>query len=89
MTEPRWSLALGLRRLILSLVPKHLAAQMEEESRQWKATCSCGTERSIWELGGLRYKAYGNPRRWLRCPDCGRMTWHVIHKSVTEEQGRV
>ncbi|GEM_PF-477236 len=70
-----------LQRAILTFVPGPMAEAMEHESRQWMMRCDCGHERSIWEVGGIRYKAAGNPRRPARCPACGRRTWHeVYHK---------
>jgi hypothetical protein len=51
---------------------------MEAESRQWLAECPCGSSRSIWELGGIRWKAAGQPRKLLRCPKCGELHWHKI-----------
>ena len=51
----------------------------EAESRAWKATCpSCGLKTSIWDLGGLRYKAAGKPKRGLRCRSCGQFGMHPL-----------
>lgn len=59
------------------------AAAMEAHSRAWLAQCpNCGHERSIWELGGIRYKASGNPRLRLSCPNCGKAGWHEVHKAA-------
>ena len=59
------------------------AAAMEAHSRAWLVECpNCGHERSIWELGGIRYKAAGNPRTRLRCPKCGQAGWHKVHKAA-------
>jgi hypothetical protein len=51
---------------------------MERESRSWIARCPCGHARSVWELGGIRWKAKGTPRRLMRCPACGNSSWHLI-----------
>lgn len=46
---------------------------IEAESRQWIAICPhCGFERSIWDLGGIRYKAVGTSRSRLSCSQCGK-----------------
>jgi hypothetical protein len=66
------------QRVILSLVPRSWAASMEADSRRWICRCPCGHERSIWDLGGIRWKAAGEPRKWLRCPPCGKRTWHRV-----------
>ena len=66
-----------IQRLFTSLVPRSWAASMEAESRAWMARCpDCGTERSVWDMGGIRWKAAGNPRRLLKCLKCQRSTWH-------------
>ncbi len=69
-----------LQRIILAFVPGSVAEAMERESRQWMMRCDCGHERSIWEVGGIRYKAAGNPRRLARCPACNRRTWHEVYR---------
>jgi hypothetical protein len=73
-----------IQRLITSIVPRSWAQAMEAESRSWLARCEgCGSERSIWELGGIRFKAAGSPRSRLACPGCARPTWHQIHRSAS------
>ncbi len=52
---------------------------MERESRQWIASCqNCGHESSVWDRGGIRWKAAGEPRRRLPCASCGQTAWHTI-----------
>ncbi|MBU6276976.1 MAG: hypothetical protein KGQ61_10080 [Planctomycetes bacterium] len=68
-----------LRDLILAVVPAGVAASMERDSRAWKLTCPCGHTRSFWEIGGIRWKAAGEPRKLLRCPACGKLEWHRTH----------
>ncbi len=69
------------QRFIISLVPRAWAERMERESREWMARCpECGHRRSIWDLGGIRWKAAGNPRRFLTCAGCGVSAWHVVVK---------
>jgi DNA-directed RNA polymerase subunit RPC12/RpoP len=64
---------MSIRGIILKLVPARMAAQMEAESREWLMRCrACGEAVSIWDLGGLRYKAKGEPKMMMRCPRCGR-----------------
>jgi hypothetical protein len=59
------------------------AAAMEAHSRAWLVRCpNCGHERSIWDLGGIRYKAVGNPRTRLRCPNCQQAGWHKVSKAA-------
>jgi hypothetical protein len=55
-------------------------AAMEAESRAWLVRCpACGFERSLWELGGIRYKARGTKRQFRRCPNCREFGWHTIY----------
>lgn len=69
-----------VQRLAKTLLPEQTAAAMEAESREWRVVCACGHDRSIWDLGGIRYKATGNPRTLLKCPACGKRTWHGVLK---------
>jgi hypothetical protein len=53
---------------------------MEAESRGWMVQCpKCGAERSVWEMGGIRYKAAGSPRWYRRCPGCGKLAWLKVY----------
>jgi hypothetical protein len=69
-----------IQKLFLAVLPESWAKSMEAESREWMCTCPCGHSRSVWEMGGIRWKAAGNPRRLLKCPSCGQMTWHVVSR---------
>jgi len=57
---------------------------MEADSRSWMMRCSCGFARSIWELGGIRWKAAGQPRTFsfMKCPQCGKRSWHKLSRDV-------
>ena len=67
--------------LFLRLLGTEGAAAAEAESRAWLVTCpNCGFSRSVWDLGGVRYKAAGTARRAMRCPQCGQTGWHLVHK---------
>jgi hypothetical protein len=49
--------------------------------------CSnCKHEASIWSLGGIRWKAAGNPRTSKLCRNCGQLNWHVIYKKENVSQ---
>jgi hypothetical protein len=65
---------------LLRLLPRRWADALEADSRRWMVACPCGHERSVWDIGGIRYKAVGSPRWWMRCPRCGRRTWHTVVK---------
>jgi DNA-directed RNA polymerase subunit RPC12/RpoP len=52
---------------------------MEAESRAWMVSCPhCGFERSLWDTGGVRYRAAGTSRNYMRCPSCGKRGWNKI-----------
>lgn len=50
---------------------------MEEESRAWHIQCTeCGSSKSVWELGGVRYKAASSGKRIRgHCSVCGTRRW--------------
>lgn len=68
------------QRLFTAILPRRWAESMESESRAWMMQCPCGYEISVWEAGGIRYKAAGNPRVRRRCPECESRTWHQVYK---------
>lgn len=69
------------RRWIERRAPARAAQSIEAESRSWVLRClSCGHGRTIWDLGGVRWGAAGEPRRRLRCPSCARPRWHKLTK---------
>jgi DNA-directed RNA polymerase subunit RPC12/RpoP len=71
----------ALRDFILRRASPSVAAEMEAESRTWMVRCrKCGTERSIWDMGGIRYKAAGKPKRLIRCTTCGRRRWADVYR---------
>jgi len=53
---------------------------VEAESRAWMVQCPhCGAERSVWESGGIRYRAAGSSRLYRRCFACGRRGWQKVY----------
>jgi transposase-like protein len=69
-----------VQKFILAICPKSWRAKMIADSQAWHAVCPCGSARSIWEMGGIRSGAAGNPQRWMKCPKCGSATWHRLEK---------
>ncbi|NWF63778.1 MAG: hypothetical protein HXY38_05670 [Chloroflexi bacterium] len=71
----------SIQKFVRLFVSKEIFAAMQAESKQWLVKCSnCNHERSIWSMGGIRYKAAGNPRRYRVCPNCGQRSWQVVAK---------
>lgn len=62
---------MGLLQIIVKWLPASLAEAIESESRHWMLVCPCGREVSVWDSGGVRYKARGTPSVRARCPKCG------------------
>lgn len=78
MSEGRLS---GIQRLFTGLVSPATAARMEAESRGWMVQCpNCGYEQSVWDTGGVRYKASGNSYQSRRCPNCGKVGMHKVYR---------
>lgn len=74
-----------IRSMISKVMPRSLAAQAEAESKQWMITCEvCGFEQSVWDAGGMRFKAAGEPRIRRACPGCHKTGWHTITRRRDE-----
>lgn len=70
----------GVQRMLQRRTSPELFAAMERESRLWMAECpNCRADTSIWELGGTRYRAMGEPRKRMRCPKCGQTGFMRVH----------
>ena len=69
----------GVQKFFMAVLPRGWAESMRKESQEWMVRCDCGYERSAWELGWVRWKAKGSPRRYLDCPKCGKSSWHKMY----------
>ncbi|HYD13429.1 MAG TPA: hypothetical protein VEC11_11345 [Allosphingosinicella sp.] len=71
----------GMQRMLRRHTSPELFAAMQRESRLWKTECPhCQTDTTdIWEIGGVRYKALGEPRNRIRCPRCNQNRWMRVH----------
>ncbi len=48
--------------------------RIETESRRWFLQCpDCGFEISVWDSGGMRFRARGKAYRRGRCRGCNRV----------------
>ncbi|MCZ2098511.1 MAG: hypothetical protein LC121_20080 [Anaerolineae bacterium] len=71
----------GVQRFFTRILPKRWAEDMEAHSRLWMLQCpNCGFERSVWDMGGIRWRATGNSRNLMPCPNCGQRGWHRMYK---------
>jgi hypothetical protein len=71
----------SVQRFFCWLLP-FWAKAMEKESRLWMLRCNtCGSETSIWDAGGIRFKAAGRPYKRRYCQHCQQPRWQeVYHK---------
>jgi hypothetical protein len=61
----------GLVHRVVGWLPPSWQTAIERESREWRARCpKCLHEVSVWDLGGVRFKAAGNPSRRITCSHC-------------------
>jgi Zn finger protein HypA/HybF involved in hydrogenase expression len=70
-----------------SLARRFVSAQgfraLEVETRKWVVECTtCHHQRDLWDLGGIKYKAYGTSYSFGRCPTCGKRRTHKIWNRV-------
>ncbi len=76
------------QRLVMRLM-RSRAAAIERESREWLVICpNCGLERSLWDIGGVRYGARSRGKRLgVRCPTCGKRSMHPVeHRSAPQQR---
>jgi len=69
-----------MRELLAKILPASLMAHIEEESKRWYFTCSCGCEFDVWSIGGVRFKAAGRPKKLVTCPACGKTSFLELNK---------
>jgi uncharacterized Zn finger protein len=66
-----------IQRLVMTLLPQQWSEAIQTESQEWLLSCpDCGTSRSVWEVGGIRFKARSVGKRTLVwCQQCGQLRW--------------
>lgn len=75
-----------LQKLFTALFYGRSVDGLEAESHEWMVQCPCGFERSIWDLGGVRYGARSVGKRYLlRCTRCGRLKMHRVYKKSSPQ----
>jgi hypothetical protein len=72
-----------IQKLFKAIFPTSWGESMEADSRKWMLKCNCGFEQSFWNLGGIRWKASGNQRNYMKCVSCGERSWHRTYKKET------
>ena len=77
----------GIQKFFIRILPRSWAQDMEAHSRSWMVRCAnCGYERSIWDIGGIRWRATGRSLTAMRCPNCGVLGKHTVYRQHEETQ---
>lgn len=72
-----------VQRFFTAIFPARWAKSIEAESRSWMVRCqNCESARSVWDMGGIRWKASGKPKTYILCGACGQLGWHVISREA-------
>lgn len=72
-----------LQKFFKAILPADSFDEMKKESNSWMLQCpNCKHERSIWEMGGIRWKAAGNPKVFRRCPKCRKGNWQRVYQKI-------
>ena len=73
-----------IQRFFTAIFPASWARSLEADSRLWLMRCRCGFEKSIWDMGGTRWKARGASRNYMRCVACGERSWHKLYRKTQD-----
>ena len=76
-------------RFLKIILPETLFEKIKAGTKLWLLECPCGHKRDLWNAGGLRYKAVGEKRQYLKCPECGKGTWHKVRMKTEVEKGQI
>lgn len=75
-----------MQGFLRTILPASWFAAVREGTKEWLVECKCGHKRDLWDLGGVRYKAAGEPRQLMPCSACHERTWHKVRKKTSEER---
>lgn len=76
-------------RFLKFILPSRAFDAVRAGTKLWLMECPCGHKLDVWDIGGVRYKAAGEPRRLLRCPACDKLTWHKTRKKTELEKQQI
>ena len=71
-----------IQKFLSVVLPKRWVDDMRAESQAWQIRCSsCGKSQSVWEAGGIRWKAASIGKRTLvYCPHCRRRRMSTVER---------
>jgi serine/threonine protein kinase len=59
------------QKFFRAILPRRWYQAMRSESQGWQMICGeCGHSFSVWDAGGIRFGASGNPKRGMWCSTC-------------------
>jgi len=67
---------------IITLLLFPFARSIRRHSESWLLSCPCGFTESVWDRGGIRWLASGEPRLYSTCSSCANRTWHRVHRTA-------
>jgi hypothetical protein len=70
------------QRILQWFTSAALFEKMKADSQKWKFDCVCGKTSNIWEIGGVRYKAYGESLTGMKCPHCRKFAMRKIYREA-------
>lgn len=73
-------------RILRLILPAKAFAAIRAGTKAWLAQCPCGHKRNLWDLGGIRWKAAGEPRQIHACPACSHRTLHIVRLKAAAEK---
>ena len=61
-----------IQKFVTSVLPKSWRQAIQHESENWLLRCpACDAVQSVWDMGGIRYKAASSHKKVMaRCPQC-------------------
>ncbi|MBX3437435.1 MAG: hypothetical protein KF861_08100 [Planctomycetaceae bacterium] len=62
---------------------------VRDQSQRWMMRCPCGHETSIWDMGGIRWRADGKAIRWGRCGGCGERYFGQLYQRQSRQDHEV
>lgn len=71
-----------LQKFFLAVLPQSWGESMRADSQRWQfRCCTCGWTRSVWDAGGIRWKAHSAGKRtMMRCLQCKQIRVAALEK---------
>ncbi|MDJ0752814.1 MAG: hypothetical protein QNJ45_04795 [Ardenticatenaceae bacterium] len=72
-----------IQKLVTNFLPRSLSQAIEAESRSWILRCQrCDESRSVWDAGGVRYKATSAKKITAGyCSNCQKMSRFSLERN--------